>query len=251
MNTNGIQLFARAYNAASTAANPAMVAIQIGKGLKGKSLDLYKSSGKATAGTLDYFIAGTTTKAQYGCYSKDYNEVTGILLIDLGFAYDNTVTNSRLVFSDATESTSGYLVINASKNPALTGIGLPASVYIEAANNAAQVVIAASGDIPFIDVYDPSSIWNGTQFVVPEDGIYQATAGIVTVASNDNRLVLYKNGSSVGPMSSQATLVRHNGTATVRCVKGDTLSIRLSTTSVTLVSSVDHRLTITKIAKYI
>ena len=52
-------------------------------------------------------------------------------------------------------------------------------------------------------------------------------------------------------MSSQATLVRHNGTATVRCVKGDTLSIRLSTTSVTLVSSVDHRLTITKIAKYI
>jgi hypothetical protein len=247
MNANGILIYPRAYNAASTAAQPAAIAIQIGKGLKGRTLDLYKSVGRVTSGNLDYAFSGPQA---LGASIKDYNEVTGVLTVDAAFV-DVAGTTHNFVFSDVTTQTSGYLVINASKSPALTGIGLPASVYIEAANNAAQIVIAASGDIPFIDVYDPSSIWNGTQFVVPEDGIYQATAGIVTVASNDNRLVLYKNGSSVGPMSSQATLVRHNGTATVRCVKGDTLSIRLSTTSVTLVSSVDHRLTITKIAKYI
>lgn len=119
MNSNGIQIFTRAYNAASTAAQPSTIAIQIGKGLKGKSLDLYKSAGKVTTGSLDNCQIGVST--QTGAIYKEYNEITGILLVDFGIA--NTSTTSHTIeYSDITNQTSGYLVINASKNPALTAV---------------------------------------------------------------------------------------------------------------------------------
>jgi hypothetical protein len=122
MNVNGMQVFTRAYNAASTAASPAAVAIQIGKGLKGKSLDLYKSAGKVTSGSLDYVIL-TNDTAAYGAGYKEYNEVTGVLIIDAAAAI-NTNTARTFVYSDGSTVTSGYLVINASKSPALTGVPL-------------------------------------------------------------------------------------------------------------------------------
>jgi hypothetical protein len=123
MNTNGIQLFTRAYNAASTAASPAVVAIQIGKGLKGKSLDLYKSTGKTTAGNLDIYVASVNA-VQAGAFYKDYNELTGILFIDCGQTISSSVTQNILNFIDGTIQTNGYFVANASKSPALTGVPL-------------------------------------------------------------------------------------------------------------------------------
>lgn len=117
MNTNGIRLFTRPYNAASTAASPSSVAIQIGKGLKGISFNLYKSTSKTTAGAVDYFRGSTDS---YGLVIKDYNELTGILVLDTGFQA-STITASEFIFSDVTTQTSGYLVINASKNPSLVG----------------------------------------------------------------------------------------------------------------------------------
>jgi hypothetical protein len=122
MNVNGIQLFTRAYASASTAASPACVAIQIGKGLKGTSLGLYKSIGKETAGSLDLIYNGGSV--HYGVWMKAYDELTGVLLIDTGTVWSSAVTNSTLYYSDQTSQTSGYLVINASKSPALSGIPL-------------------------------------------------------------------------------------------------------------------------------
>ena len=124
MNTNGIQLFTRALNAASTAAQPAAVAIQIGKGLKGRTLDLYASAGKVLAGNLDFYYAAGASNAVVGVYIRDYNESTGILLIDAGFTPIASNTSHNLGFSDQSSQTSGYLVINASKSPALTGVPL-------------------------------------------------------------------------------------------------------------------------------
>ena len=123
MNVNGMLIYTRAYNAASTAANPAAIAIQIGKGLKGKSLDLYKSVGKVTAGSLDYWGA-VSTVFSYGAALKNYNEMTGVLLVDSGNTITSTVTGSSFLFIDNTSQSSGYLVINASKSPALTGVPL-------------------------------------------------------------------------------------------------------------------------------
>jgi hypothetical protein len=252
MNANGILLYTRAYNAPSTAAQPAAIAIQIGKGLKGISSEVYKSTGKSIGGSLQ-FSNNSAFSLQTGSVDGIiYDQVTGILSIDLGLAVASAITTSQLRFNDLTTQTSGYLVINASKNPALTGMAIPKTVFVEAANNAAQVVTAGTQDIPFIRVYDTNSAWNGTQFIVPEDGIYQVTACILTAAANNNSLALYKNGSIVSTMSIQGTLSLHAGTATIRCIAGDSLSVRVPTTSVTLaVGNTSHRLTVTKIAKYI
>jgi microcystin-dependent protein len=123
MNANGMRIFARAYNAASTSGNPSAIAIQIGKGLKGKSLDLYKSAGKTTAGSLDLTVTGGDA-FQRGLMSKDYNESTGILVLDAGEARSTAVTSYNFQFSDVSQQNNGYLVINASKSPALTGVPL-------------------------------------------------------------------------------------------------------------------------------
>lgn len=120
MNVNGIQLFTRAFNAASTAASPACIAIQIGKGLKGRTLDIYSATGKTTPGSLDFYIASTASQA--GAIFKDYNELTGVLIVDVGTTYFSTATTSYLAYSDNTFTNNGYLVINASKSPALVGV---------------------------------------------------------------------------------------------------------------------------------
>jgi hypothetical protein len=121
MNVNGLLMYSRSYNAASTAAQPAVFAIQIGKGLKGRSLDLYKSVGKVTAGSLDSVFDATLAS---GLTYDSYNELTGVLIVDAGASITGADTARRFDFSDATIQTSGYLVINASKSPALTGVPL-------------------------------------------------------------------------------------------------------------------------------
>lgn len=121
MNTNGIQFTARPYNAASTAAAPAALAIQIGKGFKGKTLDLYKAAAKATSMNIDWSgFNGTNTI--YGFSQKEYNEATGILYLDAAYDPSSTSTGRQFLASDITVSTTGYLVINASKSPALVGV---------------------------------------------------------------------------------------------------------------------------------
>lgn len=120
MNVNGIQMFARAYNANSTAAQPSTVAIQIGKGLKGLSLNLFKSIGKVTNGSIDLYQESSAT--QYGFSLKEYNESTGILFLDCGYTFLSTIAVNRFFFNDVTAVSNGYLVINASKSPALTGV---------------------------------------------------------------------------------------------------------------------------------
>lgn len=120
MNVNGVRLFTRAYNAASTSGNPARIAINIGRNFKGKSLDIYKAVAKATQGSLDFW--GYNTTAAYGAMIKDYNESTGILLLDAGFNDTSSNTSRAFYFSDFTTQTDGYVVINASKSPALVGV---------------------------------------------------------------------------------------------------------------------------------
>lgn len=111
MNTNGILLYTRAYNAASTSGSPASIAIQIGKNLKVVSLGLYKSSGKSNSGETDFVIYNSTT--QSGLYFKSYSETTGVLVLDAGMVGVSTNTANTLNYSDTTQQTSGYLVINA------------------------------------------------------------------------------------------------------------------------------------------
>ena len=130
MNQNGIQIFTRAYNAASTAGNPAAIAIQIGKGLKGKSLDLYKSAGKVIAGSLDYLVFGTDS-ASRGVRLREYEETTGILTLDAGLQENTNITNALLRYTDTSTQNNGYLTINASRSLPLLAVPVPLTAYLK------------------------------------------------------------------------------------------------------------------------
>jgi|GEM_PF-2143591 len=175
MNANGIILTTRAYNAGSSSATPSAFAIQIGKGLKGLSLNLYKSSAKTGSGSLDGIQYASTTFI--GAAVKSYNENTGILYIDTGYQ-TSTTTSANFVFDDLTTATSGYLVINASKNVSLTGMNIE-RVAARGINTAGTVMNATGVTMPVTVVFDTHGALNtnGT-FTAPETGYYQISASM-------------------------------------------------------------------------
>jgi hypothetical protein len=202
MNANGILVYSRTtYAAGTTAALPAAVAIQIGKGLKGNSLGFYKSAGKSIGGSLDYFLNGTTV--QKGMQTKNYNESTGVLLLDAGFAESASLTQGTFYFEDISNQDFGYLVINASKNPALTGFRLN-RVAARGVSTSGQIIPNAVSTTLTWDaakVYDTNGALNAATgiFTAPETGYYSITAGILyssnTWAAGDPMdLNVVKNG---------------------------------------------------------
>jgi hypothetical protein len=210
MNANGMLIYTRAYNAASTAALPAVIAIQIGKGLKGKSLDLYKSTGKVTSGSLDSYLAGTA--AQFGASYKEYNEVTGILFVDPGVAAISSITSHSFEFSDLTSQTSGYLVVNASKNPALTGMNIE-RVSARAVNTTGTS-FNATGSIMVYDsvkTYDTHGALNAATgvFTAPETGYYTVQGQVSFVsAAYTTAQGIYIEGFKNGVRHSLSSLNR-------------------------------------------
>jgi hypothetical protein len=201
MNANGMLIYTRVFTAASTAAQPSTIALQIGKGLKGISRGTYKSAGKVTSGNLDFFLDGSTQ--QRGALVNSYNEVTGILIVDLGAVSNGTISNSQLYFDDVSSTTNGYLVVNASKNPALTGMNL---------NRVAAQVVQTSGQ-SFTNATTTKVVWDANpvfadgvtfsssnnRFTINESGNYTIGALLFTVSltwsqAQQMQLLLYKNG---------------------------------------------------------
>lgn len=121
MNVNGIQIFTRAYNATSSATQPAAIAIQIGKGLKGTSVNGFLNTGKVGVCNLDLAYI-SSLKA--GLSNNAYEESTGILYLD-GGSSSSVATSAGFIhtLSGAT-STSSYIVINAAKSPFMMGFGI-------------------------------------------------------------------------------------------------------------------------------
>jgi microcystin-dependent protein len=248
MNANGIQIFTRAFNAASTAGNPAAIAIQIGKGLKGQSLGLYKSAGKVTAGSTQSEPIGDAggVVAYRGLALQTYDEATGIMYLDSANTGSSSTTSFNYLFTDLTTQTNGYLVINASKNPALVGISLP-RVYSESGNNAGQVVTANVTDIPFIGISDTNGAWNGSQYVVPETGVYTVSGSIYLTTSASRGMYLYIGGASSYSIG-RGELTVGPYAITRRFNKGDILSIRTNVTSTLLANGTIHYINITKVS---
>jgi hypothetical protein len=118
MNINGVQLFGRAFNSASTSASPAKIDIVIGKGLKGRQIDGYVSVAKTQSFCYDRGHNGAT--AEFGTEVK-YNSTTGILSIDVGYGVNASYTTRYVSTGDPLVS-NGYFVFNASKSPSLVTI---------------------------------------------------------------------------------------------------------------------------------
>jgi hypothetical protein len=242
MNTNGIRMFTRVFSAASTAGNPSCMAIQIGKGLKGRTLDLYKSTGKVTQGTVDtVYIA---TDVQSGFTIKEYNEITGILIIDSGRTLNGSGTTTNVfTYSDLTSQTDGYLVINASKNPALTGLGL-GTVAVRVQNTSGQSIPNTGAHTITYDaakVYDTHGAMNAATgiFTAPESGYYQVSGALyfnsaVYVLANSASLSLSVNGVFHTYLNLQyaeraASIdIQLDGSVGVFLKRGDTLNLAVS-----------------------
>lgn len=121
MNINGVKVFTRAFNAASTDAFPARVDIKIGKGLSNVNTNCYYDDGKLTPLVTDLTISTSNTE-QLGALIS-YEATTGILSIDLGLCYYSAIT-SRFLFdrkNNATRS-AGLFTFTASSSPSLVTI---------------------------------------------------------------------------------------------------------------------------------
>jgi hypothetical protein len=125
MNTNGVQVFARAYSALSTAASPSRVDIVISKGLKAKQVDAYASLAKAAGSEVNYdFRSITAALTNLDGTDIVYNELTGILSINA--ATDSSAASTSrgvgITPNNATAQSSAYFVFNASKIPSLASL---------------------------------------------------------------------------------------------------------------------------------
>jgi hypothetical protein len=248
MAVNGIRLFPRAFNAASTAGSPAAIAIQIGKGMKGKNIEVFKSANKVTGGMIDSMRAGNTSDTERGLAILSYEELTGILYLDAGFKHSSATTSAHFIFDDLTTQTDGYLVINASKNPALTGFNT-SKVYLNAEGNAGQVITTSTTDIPFITVEDTHGAWDGDQYTIPESGMYTLSVSCAFTASAARAFNIYINGSNYRRFNFvNASQGNHQGSYTGWFTKGQILSIRETNSGGTLNNSTSiHYLTISKV----
>lgn len=237
MNTNGIQLFTRAYNTASTAGNPARIAIQVGKGMKGTNLQAFGSTSKADPASIDLVVVSTTV--QIGLKFKEYNETTGILVLDAGRTELSSNTSNTLT-SLTTDLSSAYMVINASKNPALTGLNL-GTIAARGVNTAGTSVSNASiGTI----IYDSTKTYDTHNalvaatgiYTVPESGYYQVNGALffqtgIYVVGDLIQLLFYKNGTliSQGINTAATTTTSRLGVSisdTIFATKGDTIEMR-------------------------
>jgi hypothetical protein len=135
--------------------------------------------------------------------------------------------------------TSGYLVINASKNPALTGLGL--NTVVARGVNSAGTTYANSETVLVYDstkTYDTHGALNTSTgvFTAPESGYYQVSAavmfnGAAYITTQFGILNVYKNGTWYATLNypvfeaSTTNVLQMQGSTGIFLAKGDTVSI--------------------------
>jgi hypothetical protein len=195
MSVNGILLTARPFNTTSTSATPAVIAIQIGKGLKGRSIDFFGSIGKTNPGPLDYSVVSSVNERGTFVY---YDEKTGILQLDAGYCSLGTNT-SRNVDSLGLNS-NGYILINASKNPALAGLNSKTPVVAASYWLSATASVGSNAVINYdskeFDPYNAVTTGAGWRFTCPngEAGYYLVTGAVDS--SVGSSMILFRDGTA-------------------------------------------------------
>jgi len=174
---------------------------------------------------------------------REYEETTGILILDAGLQENTNITTALLRYIDGSTQSSGYLVINASKNPALTGFGL--NTVAARGVNSAGTSIPNTGSTTIVfdatKTFDTHGALNTATgvFTAPESGYYQVS-WMLTVADATyavgNRVLswLVKNstdysiGSSFEAEAATSSQVSTSGSTSIFLNKGDTLSVRIT-----------------------
>lgn len=243
MNTSGIRLFSRPYNAASLSGNPAYIAINIGKGLKGVRVFGYVGSAKSGNKVKPDQHAAYGTGSEIGAECL-YDELTGIMLLDAATVWSSTITSRYWIDQTGNAQTSIYIVINASKNPALSGLNTFRSVAARGVSSTGQSIPNSGFHVVTYNAvkeYDTHGALNAATgvFTAPESGYYQASAcsyfATATYAvGNSTYGTFFKNGvlTVVGNITYTDAAGSRDRTCPVSTGiylnKGDTLDYRIT-----------------------
>ena len=124
MSVNGLRIYTRAYNAASTAALPTRFSIKIAEPnqMSACDLKLFKDASKGAVGNLDTMLDGNQMR---GLTFKEFNPSTGVVTLDAGFCPGNagTITSRVIPYLDNSTATNGYICFTASK--LAQGVAIP------------------------------------------------------------------------------------------------------------------------------
>jgi hypothetical protein len=240
MNSNGFFVTGRGYTILSTAALPCRFDIQVGKGLKGQTIRGFASTGKDNP--IGFALRPTNTAFTVLAGTENgYDPDTGILTLNAA-TDDAGLSNTRRVgvrIDNGGSTNAGYFTVEASKNPALTGLGLGtvAARGVNTAGTSIPTGVVTTVVYDAVKSYDTHGALNAATgvFTAPESGYYQASGAIffnssLYVATNLVEVIIQKNGLDIsagmvtypGAFTIQVNSVSTTG---VYLNKGDTLSM--------------------------
>lgn len=126
----------------------------------------------------------------------------------------------------------------------------PAAVetVVKAAGNSGQAITASVTNIPFTTQSDSTGgAWNGSQFTVPEDGIYTFDVSVYFTTTAIRNITLFINGALYKHIGTQVSNAYFSASVSDKFLKGQVVSVRINSAGGTL--SVDgtlHYLNITR-----
>ena len=206
MQADGYFVTARPYTgAAGTCAAPTYTQVNVGKNWKGWTATLVKNPAATVpriSGNTQYFTAVSTQGD--GFYSLNYDPSSGILTIDSG-SRGASVTSSVFQYTNGTTANTGYILFEASKNPAQTATELTTfGAYYQLAS-AFTVPTAGTTFKPTVAIRDTNLGMNTTtgEYTVPYDGLCSPsasgqTAGVNIAVGARVFICAYQNSNIIG-----------------------------------------------------
>ena len=119
-------------------------------------------------------------------------------------------------------------------------------IRVYASGNGGQLINAGVDPIPFNDKTDTSGSWDGTDFTAPETALYRLSGGIGLTSQANRYLYIYKDGVQDKILGFAPFDIPFSGDIYLK--RGESISLRLDTTSTLASSDVLHNLSISKVA---
>jgi hypothetical protein len=122
-------------------------------------------------------------------------------------------------------------------------------IVVRGSDNASQI-ITASSNIPFTTVEDSTGgAWNGSQFTVPETGVYHINGSVYANSTAARRFYLTINGALGDNIATYASDTVHNFNFAGKLIAGQVVSIRNSASFTLVPTPLHHYINITKVGK--